>query len=186
MFEGSTDFHPEPWILDQIRVVFDDFGYFGRDLARPGTGREALRPAQGLAGRPWPSPYFFFSHETQNSGLLYFRRGVGYPHLKTKKNKYFLFGGGQIPDRHFWLHGLVKVSGQSLAWPSPAQNVGPGPNRQKQSESDPESTVWVENRSRSMPGPLRSVSDRSRDQKKVKSLPKPPQATLKRIKSSDC
>ena len=58
-----TDFQPEPSILDPIQAVFDDLGpnrHFRRDLARPGTGREALRPAQGLAGRPWPSPYPFF------------------------------------------------------------------------------------------------------------------------------
>ena len=44
-----TNFQPEPSILEPIRAIFDDFGpnrHFGLDLARPGTGREALRPAQ--------------------------------------------------------------------------------------------------------------------------------------------
>ena len=42
------------------------------------------------------------------------------------------------------------------------------PNHEKWPKSGPESTVWYENRSRSMPRPLRSASDRSRGQKKVK------------------
>ena len=43
-----TDVQPEPPILDPIRAVFEDLGpgrHFGRNLARPGTGREALGPA---------------------------------------------------------------------------------------------------------------------------------------------
>ena len=41
-------------------------------------------------------------------------------------------------------------------------------NHQKRPESGPESTVWLENRSRSIPGLLRSVSDQSLTPKKVK------------------
>ena len=36
-----------------------------------------------------------------------------------------------------------------------------GPKHPKWAKMGPESTVWVENRSRSMPGPLRSVGDES-------------------------
>ena len=66
--------------------------------------------------------------------------------------------------------------GQSLVWPSPAQNVGSGPNHQKPLKSDPESTARPENQTTSMPGPLWSVSGRSRDaaKRKLKWLAEPP------------
>ena len=62
------------------------------------------------------------------------------------------------------------------------QNVGSGQNRQKRPESDPESTVRAENRSRSMPGQLQSVSDRSRDQKKVKKSAQAAPGLTRRVK----
>ena len=48
-------------------------------------------------------------------------------------------------------------------WPgqSQAQNVGSGRNHQKWAESGPESTVWLETWSKSMPGPFRSLWDGS-------------------------
>ena len=77
-----TAFQPEPSILDPIWDVFDDFGpnrHFGQELARPGTGQEALGPAQGLAGRPWPSPYFFFSRNKKKLGFFIFGGGSATP-----------------------------------------------------------------------------------------------------------
>ena len=44
-----------------------------------------------------------------------------------------------------------------------------GQKHQKWSEMGPESIVWLETLSTSMPGPLRSVWDQSRDQKNTKS-----------------
>ena len=65
---------------------------------RPGTGREALGPGLGLAGdpgwRPWPEP--------QAPG-------------PAGKRLAFLFGGGQIQDRHFW-QGLP-----ASPWPGTSQ-----------------------------------------------------------------
>ena len=89
------------------------------------------------------------------------------------------------PLAWFWaskpIPGLV-LGLQASPWPgpggsSPTQKVGSGPNHQKWAESGPELTVWPENWYKSMPGPLRSVSDRSRGQKKVKSLAEPPRDT---------
>ena len=59
--------------------------------------------------------------------------------------------------------GLVGGSGPSFG---PDLIFKSGQKHQKCPEMGPESTVWAENRSRSMPGPLRSVSDWSCGQKK--------------------
>ena len=70
----------------------------------PGTGREALA-----------QPILFFSVEIKKAGLFYFRRGVGYPPSENKKQTFLLFGGGQIPDRHFWRSQKCQILRQGSA-----------------------------------------------------------------------
>ena len=116
-----TDFQPEPSILEPIRTVFDDFGpsrHFGRDLARPGTGREALRPAQGLAGRPWSSPYFFSVKKTT---CFLFSEGGWLPPSENKKARHFFIQRGSDPrlaflalEKKIW--GGPGPPSQSVAW----------------------------------------------------------------------
>ena len=127
-----TDFQPEPSILDPIRAVFDDFDpnrHFGLDLARPGTGRKALRPAQGLAGRPWPSPYFFFSVEIKKAGLSLFSEGGRLPPSEKKcfslfreKKKY---GLGQGLPASPWAGPKASRPVPGLAKSRPKCRFGP-------------------------------------------------------------
>ena len=71
----------------------------------PGPGREALGPGQGLAGRPWrPGRHTFLFLTNKNKLDFLFSEGGRLPPSENKKSPAFLlFGGGQIPDRHFWL-----------------------------------------------------------------------------------
>ena len=120
-----ADFHPEPSILGPIRDVFDDFGpnrHFGRDLTRPGTSWEALGPAQGLAGRPWPSPYFFVRNADLGSDplrikkcLLYFRR-VAEPPPKKKSVGSTSDSGNVSSGGHFhWKNVCGKLVSSNMA-----------------------------------------------------------------------
>ena len=140
----------------------------------------------GPAGRK--PDFFLYSKGVRSQiGISGFARNadLGSDPLRIKKCPAFLFseGGSRPPSenkkaRLFLFRGEKKVwagpgpPGQSLAWsqglpaspwpgPSPAQNVGSGPNHQKWPELGPESTVWPETWSRSMPGPFRSLWDGS-------------------------
>ena len=140
----------------------------------PRTGREAVA-----------RPILFFSHEIKKANFFYFRRGVGYPPAQQEKARLFFYSEGvrsqigiscgvfretkkkygprawassQGLRPQVWFQGLPA---SPRPGPSRAPNVGPGPNHQKWPESGPESTVWAENRSKRMPGPLRSVCDGS-------------------------
>jgi len=139
-------------------------------LTGPGPGQEALGPRPGTRREP----ILFVSHEKKNSRTFFiFGGGVCYPPSENEKSPFFMsrkqkkgWAAGQGLPASPW----PGPGGPSPApgGPSPAQNVGSGPNHQKWPESASESMVRPENRSRSMPGLLRSVSDQSRGQKKVK------------------
>ena len=141
--------------------------------SRPGPasrGARSTAPGEGVLNK---NPSLALSGE-KKSLFIFGKKSATRP--PSRKKQAFLFGGGQIPDRNFRRKKCGLGQGLPASpWPgpSPAQNVDPGPNHQKWLELGPESTARPENRSRSMPGPLRSVSDRSRDEKKIK---KPGQA----------
>ena len=134
-----------------------------------GTWTSRTRPSPGLA------PLKSFPSGGRDGGRLGLSVRTWLAEAATAAD---LTQASEIAVRYITLGSVAKGYGlgqglPSSPWPgpgdpSPAKNVGSGPNHQKWSESGPEATVWPENRSRSMPGPFRSVSDRSRDQKKVK------------------
>ena len=167
-------------------------GLARRPRTRPGIGLEAQDQARDWPGGPGPGPgHTSFFHELKSRAFLFSGGGSATPPPSGKKLDFLFIRRGPDPRSAFLAAG-PGPPGQPLAWswasrpipglvlglqaspwpgpggPSPTQNVGLGPNHQKWPELGPEWTVWPENRSRSMPGPLRSVSDRSRDQKKVK------------------
>ena len=51
-------------------------------------------PGQGLAGRPWPGPYFFFPHEIQKNTFVLFSEGGSRPPRPAGKSPAFLFSEG--------------------------------------------------------------------------------------------
>ena len=84
---------------------------------RPRTGREALA---------WPILFCLIAQKKEPD-IFYFRRGVSYPPPSRNKPDFFLFGGGQIQDRHSWFPPPNKqkvrpfLAGQATA-SSPAES----------------------------------------------------------------
>ena len=148
----GTDFQAKPSILDPFRTIFDVFG----PTWKPGLGQT------------WPG--------TPNQACR-FRNFFSGPHSGTFFCKFFAAFPGD-PEKS---SGTCRPGWGFRAKFGPDLIFKLGQKHQKWPELAPESMVWTENRSRSMPGPLRSFWDGSnplqgppRTQKVKKYVQKPP------------